>query len=88
MAGQDVYAAVEGEQLREDSLHQGCVVSAGEVAAADAAGKQRVAAEENLPAVLDFGVPEAFGNMGRGRGYILFLGHIFFHGRRFPELTA
>ena len=51
MAGEDVYAAVKTEEFREDALHEGGVVAAWEVTAADATGKERVAAEKNLPLV-------------------------------------
>ena len=51
VAGEDVYAAVKTEEFREDALHEGGVVAAWEVTAADATGKERVAAEKNLPLV-------------------------------------
>ena len=51
MAGEDVYAAVETEEFREDALHEGGVVAAWEVTASDAAGKERVTAEKYLPLV-------------------------------------
>ena len=47
---EDIDVSIERENLGEDALHQGGVVAAREVAAANAAGKERVSAEEDFPA--------------------------------------
>lgn len=48
MAGEDRNRALEGDELLEDALHELVVVAAGVVGAADCAGEEGVAAEEDL----------------------------------------
>ena len=48
VAGDDRNRAFEGDELSEDAFHEHFVVAAGVVGAADGAGEEGVAAEEDL----------------------------------------
>lgn len=49
VSGEDVGVSVEAHNAGEYAFHKGVVAAAREVAAADAAGEERVAAEKDFP---------------------------------------